>query len=134
MALTWKRSFETGIDWQDNQHKELFARINNLLHAMEEGRGKDELVNLLRFLDSYVVVHFGSEEKEMAKFRFRDKDTHRAEHDLFKKKLQAIKKEIERGVNLAAVIKTQQETVDWLIHHIGRSDKKFGDFLKALAV
>lgn len=131
MGLTWKKNMETGIDWQDAQHKELFERINRLLEAMAQSKGKEEILNLVNFLDSYVVIHFSAEEKVMRSHHYREFSSHIEEHNKFKKDLAGIKQEIENGVKLVSIIKTQQKTVDWLIHHIGRSDKKLGDFIKS---
>lgn len=130
MALLWTKFLETGIDWLDSQHRELFSRISLLNDAMSKNRGKLELVNLIKFLDSYVVLHFGSEESAMERFGYPEKAEHTEEHEKFKKDLLKIKSEIEKEVDLIAVLKVNEKAVDWLINHIGKSDKKLGEFLK----
>ena len=42
MGMNWDNNLATGINSIDNQHKELFDRINQLLLAMKEGKAKDE--------------------------------------------------------------------------------------------
>lgn len=43
MAIEWTDELATGVNKIDNQHKELFKRINNLLDACNQGKGKDEV-------------------------------------------------------------------------------------------
>ncbi|MBI5588242.1 MAG: hemerythrin family protein [Deltaproteobacteria bacterium] len=133
MALTWQKSLETGIDWQDTQHKGLFASIDKLLKAMLDNRGKEELTNLIKFLDRYVVEHFGAEDQTMTRLNYSEKVSHMAEHRVFKEKIATIKKEVEKGVNPATVIALQQQSTRWLINHIGSVDKKLGEFIKSKA-
>lgn len=129
MALLWRKALETGVEWQDNQHKELFDRINRLMDAMLARKGKEEIVNLVKFLDSYVVTHFGAEEQAMARLQFPGRNSHITEHKSFKEQVAGIKKAIETGVSLAVVIETQHSAVDWLTNHIGVVDKELGRFI-----
>ena len=127
MPITWMPYLETGINWIDSQHKELFSRIKKLSDAMTENKGKEEVINTLRFLDSYVILHFGSEEKIMNDYQYPDRELHILEHNKFKDDMAKIKSETESGADLLHVIKTYDKVIDWLINHIGRSDKKFQD-------
>jgi hemerythrin len=61
----WDKRLETGIDEIDDQHRELFNRIDKLELAMYSGKGAAELKQLVEFLLSYVDEHFGSEERVM---------------------------------------------------------------------
>lgn len=63
MILNWDNSLSVGNDNIDNQHKELFYRLNKLLEAMKEGKGKSEVINTLDFLEVYVIKHFNYEEE-----------------------------------------------------------------------
>lgn len=57
MILNWDNSFSVGEKNIDNQHKELFYRLNKLLEAMKQGKGKSEVINTLDFLEEYVIRH-----------------------------------------------------------------------------
>ncbi|MBI5492267.1 MAG: hemerythrin family protein [Deltaproteobacteria bacterium] len=129
MALTWYKSLETGVEWQDKQHKELFNRVNRLLCAMVEKKGNEEIADLLNFLDNYVVVHFDAENQAMNKLQFKDRASHIAEHADFKSKLADIKKAVEKGLDSALVIRIQKQVTDWLMEHIGKVDKVLGKFI-----
>lgn len=129
MAIEWSNSLSTGLLWQDTQHKELFRRINNLLEAMNVGRGKEEVVKLFKFLDDYFVVHFEAEEKAMSRFNYPHMVSHLAEHTRFIEDISSLSAECKSNITTGLVIKVQRQVVDWLINHIGGIDKDLGKFL-----
>ncbi|MBI5644093.1 MAG: hemerythrin family protein [Deltaproteobacteria bacterium] len=132
MAIEWSKSLSTGLEWQDNQHKELFKRISSLLDAMNIGLGKEEVARLFKFLDEYFVVHFDSEEQAMNKYNFPASALHIAEHMRFIEDVDLIKKECRDGISTASVIKVQRLVVDWLINHIGGIDRALGEFVQRI--
>lgn len=131
MGLIWMTHLETGVSWMDGQHKELFKRISALTDAMREGHEKQEVVNMLNFLDNYVVTHFGAEEHAMDEHEYPEREPHAKEHARFKRDIARIRDDVKKGVDVVATIKLQEGAVDWLIGHIGKTDKKLGYFLKA---
>ena len=58
VAIEWTADLATGVDEIDNQHKELFQRINNLLEACNHGKGKEEVKKVISFLEDYVITTF----------------------------------------------------------------------------
>jgi hemerythrin len=134
MAIEWTQDLATGIDWQDNQHKELFVKVNSLIEAMKTGKGKEEVVKVFKFLDDYVIFHFGNEQKAMEKFNYNEYSSHKSQHQKFISTISDLKKQLETSVvSSAVVIKTQSIVVDWLKNHIGKVDKVLGAFLKTKA-
>lgn len=130
-SIQWTENLTTGINWQDNQHKELFNKINDLLVAMGKGKSKEEVGNVFKFLENYVVFHFGEEEKQMTQFNFPGLNSHKAEHTKFKGTALELKSQLEKeGPSATISIKTQRILVDWLTNHIGKVDKTLGEFLK----
>jgi hemerythrin len=127
MGIQWDESLTVGIELIDAQHKELFDRINRLLDACKRGEGKEEIADVVSFLGNYVVEHFESEEQAMQKRNYPAFSAHKQEHDVFRKDFETLKEDIAReGAGLGAVAKINKALVDWLIKHIGRSDKAFG--------
>ena len=66
--MQWTNDLSAGVEQIDSQHKELIARINTLLDAMKQGRGRTEVGQTVSFLSDYVATHFGEEEKYMTSF------------------------------------------------------------------
>ena len=131
MAIAWTSDLATNVDEIDNQHKELFRRINSLLDACNQGRGKAEVQNVITFLEEYVISHFDEEERYMEKYSYPDAGTHKAQHKEFMKNFSDLKSQFETdGPGVHIVISTNQMVVDWLRTHIQKLDKALGAFLK----
>lgn len=131
MAIQWDQSLSVGIDEIDNQHKELFNRVNALLDACNQGKGKQVVGEIIDFLGDYVITHFGAEERYMQQYNYPDYDAHKAMHDGFIDSFGQLKKKFEsEGPGIQLVLQTNRTVVDWLIKHIGNTDKALGAFLK----
>jgi len=86
MTLEWSDSLASGSSDIDTQHKELFVRVNSLLHAVDKGTiNREEVARIVRYLTDYVVLHFGNEEKYMAKHNYSSATAHKAQHEQFVK-------------------------------------------------
>ncbi|MBE3518935.1 MAG: hemerythrin family protein [Firmicutes bacterium] len=133
--LAWTKDLATGIGVIDDQHKELFKRVNDLLSAMKQGKGKEQLAGLLGFLADYVVTHFGTEEKFMQAHDYPQSLGHKAEHMSFVRNLSDLRKRFDQeGPGSLLAIESQRLLVDWWYNHIGKSDKALGAFLKGKGV
>ena len=131
MAIEWTDDLATGVNEIDNQHKELFQRINNLLDACSHGKGKIEVKKVLSFLEDYVITHFSEEEKYMAKYDYPDGLSHKKQHSEFMENFSSIKKQFEAdGPGVHIVIMTNRLIVDWLKNHIRKVDRALGSFLR----
>lgn len=131
MGISWREELALGVDQIDNQHKELLVRFDMLLTACKQGKGGDEVLYLLNFLDEYVITHFSDEEQLQKQSKFPDYESHRQEHQSFIKKLAELKKRIaEEGVQIDLVLDTNKLLLDWLIRHISIRDKAVGRHLR----
>jgi hemerythrin len=132
MPREWTPDLSVGVDSIDGQHKELFKRINSLLEAMKAGKGKQIIAETLSFLKQYAAVHFADEEKLMQKIKFPEINMHKMAHQAFVKDFTALADKLgKEGASAAIIVETQQKLMDWLINHIGKMDKKYGEFIKA---
>ena len=129
--FVWKDEYSVGIKEIDDQHKELFKRINALYNALLSGKGKSQIGEMIVFLADYVVEHFDSEEKFMKKYNYPDYEPHHEIHEKFKQRIQELKKEYEEnGATSYLAIITQRDVGDWLINHILKVDTKYIPYLK----
>ncbi|MBI5599667.1 MAG: hemerythrin family protein [Deltaproteobacteria bacterium] len=134
MSISLDRIFETGVSWQDRQHRELFEKVVLLVLAVERGGGKEEVLELVSFLDEYVVVHFHDEEQAMHSCRYPDALAHMREHTGFIEDLSRLKEELKGGITTHLVGEVRERIESWLINHTGVSDRKLGAFLLKKAV
>lgn len=62
----WKEKYKIGITLIDEQHKELFDRVEKFLTLLrKDGDWQEKLPEIkktLLFMQNYVVVHFDTEE------------------------------------------------------------------------
>lgn len=131
MATQWTEDLATSVAEIDNQHKELFRRINELHLACKKGMGKHEIGQAIRFLEEYAKTHFEAEEKYMRVHNYPGYASHKAEHIVFTKTVVDLKKQFEtEGPSLPLVIKTNLELAEWLRTHIRKVDINLGSFLK----
>ena len=132
MMVEWTPDLAVGNAEIDGQHKELFERVNTLLEAMREGRGRGEVHQTLDYLERYVVFHFGAEERLMARAGYPQLTVHQHLHAEFIAELAQWKAELENGSTLSLTLELQRKLTDWLQNHIGRADRSLATFLRDL--
>lgn len=131
MAIEWTPYLSVGNNVIDNQHKELFSRLNGLIDAMSDGHSEEELSAFIGFLGDYVVVHFRTEEDLMDRYSYAATTAHKAQHAALVNDFMLIKQQLETtGASEPLAIAIEKRLSDWLINHIGRVDKLLGAFLK----
>lgn len=126
--MKWtQEDYGTTVTLFDEQHQELFNRVNTLNTAVSQGE-RSSIGKSLDSLIDYVVKHFQDEEQQMAAKGYADLASHKEIHanlvntcaDL-QKKFHA--NEAEVGADTMAFIK------DWLDNHIPVIDRKYGPAL-----
>ncbi|RNC67450.1 MAG: hemerythrin family protein [Desulfuromonadales bacterium] len=131
MFVEWNESYAIGVDEIDRQHRELFARFEDLMNAVGSGRGKADLVPLIGFLDAYAATHFHEEEQLHMRHHYPESCFHRDAHAIFLGRLSALKTEVEaKGASNHLVIETGKVLFRWLVDHVCGMDRQFGDFLR----
>ena len=134
--MKWTEDLSTGIEKIDEQHRELFEKINDLVVAVRQGVCKYKISDVIRFLEDYVFFHFGEEEKYMQQFGYPGYQAHKAQHQKFIENFNELKKELpklEGGKKPGSYdlsVWTNQVVVDWILDHIAKTDKQLGEFLK----
>ena len=134
--MEWTEKLSIGVDLIDSQHKELFVKINELVAAINDHTCKIKITDVIRFLEDYIVFHFGEEEAYMQRNEYPGYLRHKAQHNYFMESFLELKKELQkleggkkRGSYDLSVM-TNQVVVDWILDHIAEVDRKFGKFLK----
>ena len=132
--MEWAQEMAVGIETIDSQHKELFKRINDLLRAIKEHRCRSEIDGTIKFLDEYAVYHFGEEERRMAAAGYSGLVEHRQQHAIYMKNLDEVKEEAAKpriqGASYELSVTVNQIIVDWIVDHIMKVDRKFGEFMR----
>ena len=130
--MLWSKSYETGNTEVDNQHKEIFRLVQQVLDADAFSSTKDKIETAMGFLSDYAVRHFASEEALMRECEYPDYDKHKALHDNFVKEVIAFMGLFAKEGDTMSISETINDFVfTWLREHIMQSDKAMADYYKA---
>ena len=128
----WDNSLFTGVAKIDDQHRQLIDAVNNLIDAIEAGRGAVELKKALDFLVNYTVIHFDDEEAIQRESGYPGFENHRRIHEAFKKVAAEMAGEMERdGITPNLVNEVKRKFGDWLVTHIKGQDCELGAFIRS---
>ena len=118
----------TGHAEIDMQHLEIAQMLNQLSHALQANDERNSIVERLQNLVAYVVRHFEYEEQLMDKFKYPGDEPHRNAHKFLLKEVKSMETRFLQGGEMFVL----QWLKDWLIGHIGNSDKQLGEYLDGL--
>jgi hemerythrin len=131
MTISWDPTLALGIPDLDRQHKEFFARVDSLVHAIRSGFSRDEVGRTLAFLGSYASTHFAAEEALMRAVGFPGLAEHRSEHAGFVRDMEALEAEHQRdGASPSLILRVNVQLSGWLRDHICRTDRELAAFLR----
>ena len=130
MSVSWKRSFTIGILEIDNQHRELFSRLDALEIALQGGKGGDLLIDTFRFLDNYVRRHFRAEEELQQLYHYPHLAMHASEHQTFIGRLTELESRLTaEGPSEKLAAHTNNFLTQWLISHVTTVDKQLAGYI-----
>ncbi|MFQ3550291.1 MAG: bacteriohemerythrin [Armatimonadota bacterium] len=131
MAIEWNERLSVGIDEIDNQHKELINRINKLTDAIESNKGNLEIKSTVKFLQDYVVMHFGSEEKIMESEKYPEFVKHKQIHNDFVSNFKELQNKLANdSISQKIIDDLNKSVVKWVIKHVCFEDKLIGNHLR----
>ena len=131
MSIEWTEDLSVGLHAVDEQHKELFRRVDQLLTACREGHAPDRVAGIIAFLEDYTIEHFSTEENLMLHYGYPGYKIHKAQHEELTRQAQALKELFKRdGASFATAMEVCTTLVDWLVKHIRKTDMDMGAFLK----
>lgn len=123
MALmSWTKDLESGINIIDDQHKRIIDFINELDDACRTGN-TDETNHVMEGLLNYTVTHFEFEESLQEKAGYQYLKAHQRIHELFMKKVAAIRERAGKGEDVAPELLNLLKS--WLVSHIKGEDRDY---------
>lgn len=129
-TIGWNAAMSVGVKEIDEQHKIWFRRLDDMVAAIQRMEGPDRIAETLDFLVTYTAEHFAAEEALMAARAYPEAAEHLRQHAELRTTLAKMIEDFEEdGANhlLAADIGTFLG--NWLVRHIGTTDRKLGAFL-----
>lgn len=122
-----------GVELIDDQHKELFSRVENFIKTLRSDalwENKLRQVNeTLEFMKVYVVEHFRDEEEYQLKIGYPAYEQHRQVHADMVAFVQRVSEEYEKsGYNELLIQQFAGRLLTWLINHVASEDQKIADY------
>ena len=133
LDIIWDQTYSVNIAEIDRQHQKFTAMLDMLFEAIENGRSKGMLFQILKELVAYAGYHFDTEEQLMIKYQYPNLGEHHKEHEAFRVKVLEFQRSFREGKETLTgdVIKFMTH---WLADHVTHMDKKYAPFLNARGV
>ncbi|MGK5092549.1 bacteriohemerythrin [Deltaproteobacteria bacterium TL4] len=130
--VQWTDTLSTGIPLIDRQHQKFVDRMNQLMIAIKQGRGQEELDSVIHFLEEFTTTHFEDEEVLMRQYDYPEYACHKAQHMRFLDEFNKVKRMdfLSNPENFHWVLQIRSQIVDWFLNHIAKTDRQLGVFLK----
>lgn len=131
MKAEFTNNLVTGNKLIDEQHKELIAKINELLVAVETSQGQAAAMRTLNFLTDYVMYHFDAEEKLQKEVGYPGLEEHQKQHAILKQTVSDLSDMLieEEGASPAFVEQLNTKVIDWLYRHIEGFDRSVAEYI-----
>ena len=132
--ISWSAAFSVGIKIIDDQHKELFALVNDMFNHVV-GDAQAESVYFKQVIQKavdYVKVHFSTEEKIMLHANFPGYSEHKKAHDTFVLTVVEKVKDFEAGKKFT-LLEFTQFLKEWILTHIAIMDKGYFTYFRKIA-
>ncbi|MBF0456317.1 MAG: hemerythrin family protein [Nitrospirae bacterium] len=132
MTFQWTENLAVGVELMDEQHKELFQRVNAFVEAVAQNKESVIVEERIKNLESYIETHLTLEETYMKQYDYDEEDAeaHLKQHKTLRTNFQRLKSEYQKkGSSKDLNQKLQEHLCNWLITHVSKIDKKLGDYL-----
>ncbi|MBI4828133.1 MAG: hemerythrin family protein [Nitrospinae bacterium] len=130
---SWSERYLVNIAEFDDQHRDMFGYLRQIIEAIEEEEKADVALYLLDALAEATVYHFDREEEMMRNLDYPDYTLHAEEHLFLLKELHEFRKRLaQRGGPLREG--DLDFLLDWLEVHILGADMRYSGFFNTHGV
>lgn len=128
--LEWQDSYFIDVPEIDLQHHEIVVLLNKVYDAMSKGDADTVQREVLRRLVNYTRNHFAAEEAVMERAGYPELEGHRLQHAYLTEEVLDAVQRIQTGETVVT-IGLLRFIKDWLLIHIGESDRQIGVYLRS---
>jgi hemerythrin len=127
--IVWDESYSVNVKVLDEQHQKLIEIVNKLIEDSEATVSSEIISDTLTEMTKYTHYHFSDEEQYMIKYGYPEYESHKKEHNNFKRKaaefcLDTMRHKTTIPIEMLVYLR------DWWLNHISKSDMKYGAFFK----
>ena len=128
--MLWNKNYETGNTQVDNEHKEIFKLVQNVIDTTYDATD-EKTETSIDFLAEYTVNHFKNEENLMSESSYPDMPIHKKQHDDFVGEVVALRERVKgESDNLKRNADIKKIIVNWLTDHVLGSDKVMANYYR----
>lgn len=134
--MIWKEKYKLGVPLIDQQHEELFRRVNDFVETVRKPvlwTEKTQKINeTLDFMKEYVITHFHDEEAYQREIGYPSFQAHRKIHNDMVKYVADVARQYEQDRSNEPLIQQfAGKLLAWLINHVASEDQKIADFVRS---
>lgn len=129
--VTWTEDLSVGIGTLDDDHKAIFAMLNQLHDGVHRGSPRENLEAAIEELVQCTMVHFDREEEYFERTSFPGAEAHRAEHEGFRRRIYSLQRRIESSSSTETLMEIFPPLKAWLTGHVSGSDQLYRSHLTA---
>ncbi len=129
MLVKLTEDLKTGVEEMDKDHQMLVDYLNEVYALLRDGKRQEAMKVFKDALLQFVEVHLAREEKFMEAIGYPELEAHKKLHEIFRKVLYDLLPEVEKG-DAEAFREALAIAWGWLMTHIGKTDKKYGEYAK----
>lgn len=131
--MLWKDKYKLGVPVVDDQHMELFQRVERFMQTLrsaEPWQAKVQRVNeTLEFMKGYVVEHFRDEEAYQQSIGYPGFAAHKKIHgDMVRYVVEVAGEYERRGFDEQLMQQFGGKLLAWLINHVAAEDQRIADY------
>lgn len=120
----------TGVERMDKQHMRIAELINIIASQLQEGNLQNAIDLYKDTLLPFVQFHLKDEEEYMASVGFPELEEHKKHHEWVLKLFSDVGESLKDPKSLRQALSL---LTGWLYGHVGKVDKKYGEFAKTQA-
>jgi len=129
--VKYTSDLDTKVPKIDEQHKELFNRINDIVALGAKSVSKEETDKTFKLLGDYIVKHLKDEEELQRKAGYPKYEEHRKLHKIFVDTFHKLKAEYDKnGPSATFTLQVNKSVIEWIVKHIKTADAELGKFLR----
>lgn len=137
--MLWRDKYALGVPVVDEQHRELFQRVEAFVTTLRSSAEWEEKVlrvnETLEFMKVYVVEHFRDEEDYQQRIGYPGFQAHKKIHDDMVSYVLEVSNAYERsGCDERLMQQFAGKLLAWLINHVAAEDQQIADYAAAKEV
>ena len=125
--LEWDDEYLIGVESLDQEHRDLFARVNELGAQLARQEDKARIEETLGEIYARMAAHFALEEKFMRDTDFPNFERHKREHERFLSNIVEVLEDFRKEPGLGYSVTVLAELKHWIINHVLTSDQELGE-------